>query len=65
MELTEKQKESFNTYIECANKKKNCSDKDVKRDLEQKILESKSELLNSLPFRDFLELMKASSFLLL
>lgn len=65
MKLTEKQKESFNTYIECANKRKNCLNENERSDLEQIIVRAKSELLNSLPFRDFLELMKSSSFLTL
>ena len=65
MELTEKQKESFNVYIECAKKRKNCLDKKERSDLEHTITRAKHELLNSLPFRDFLELMKSSSFLIL
>jgi len=65
MELTEKQKESFNIYIECARKRKDCLDKEERSDLEHTITRAKYELLNSLSFRDFLELMKSSSFLIL
>jgi hypothetical protein len=64
-ELTDQQKEYFNTYVESVREVKKCLDPLEREKLQNDILLSKSYLLKSLPFSDFMELMKASSFLIL
>jgi hypothetical protein len=64
-ELTDQQKEYFNIYVESVREIKKCLNPLERERLENDILLAKSKLLKSLPFSDFVELMKASSFLIL